>query len=631
MKKLFLSILIGCTIFFSCTYKYNSLDLSNYRPAYSVYIPDSTEKEWSRIALKDYKPVLSKYKSAKWSRCVEECDKDDNVLYKGKARGEAEHNTTYINVYDTFFVVTEEPVASIPRCIFKYKSDELPISPARSNIRITPSDSYTIEPLGKDLIQYEYWLQCSSEKMSELLTDMGYGYINADHNTYNLELDSNGNVLTQKQQKEVSWSHAGTSTVVSCIDVYGKKKSDGSDYGKIIEVRFPPIKITDLDKKHIQLTDANNPTITTFVNYTRYWLEFSCSEISAKLSELGYKISDSDYYIIERDEQGNILRNITKPKSSSTDKWMWSAENAYSVQACIDVSGWKVDSKGNVNYSTETKVFTVLFDQLLLDDIKNKQTELTAAAPHTYNIYVQGDNDIHVTGVSLNKTSTTIQVGFATTLTATITPSNATNKSVTWTSSNTSVATVSSTGKVSGKSAGTATITCKTNDGGYTAICIVTVTGSGGGSSSTTTLWNFSDAAFNSLGTITSSKTVNGLTIAATSSKNVVIDSHNVSYDGLAFTNRLKFGGTGASNARNVSFTVTGACTIEIYACSANSSENRTLKVDFGSFGSTNTSSYSLSGNVSKVTAIYTASTSKKVYIYSANSGINIYAIRVTY
>ena len=59
-------------------------------------------------------------------------------------------------------------------------------------------------------------------------------------------------------------------------------------------------------------------------------------------------------------------------------------------------------------------------------------------------------------------------------MTATIAPSNATNKTVTWTSSNTSVATVSS-GKVTAVAAGTATITAKSSNG-KTATCKVTVT-----------------------------------------------------------------------------------------------------------------------------------------------------------
>jgi len=78
------------------------------------------------------------------------------------------------------------------------------------------------------------------------------------------------------------------------------------------------------------------------------------------------------------------------------------------------------------------------------------------------------------TGISLNKTSTTINIGATDTLTATVTPANATDKTVTWTSSNTAVATVSSSGTVTGVAAGTATITAKTVNN-LTATCAVTV------------------------------------------------------------------------------------------------------------------------------------------------------------
>lgn len=83
--------------------------------------------------------------------------------------------------------------------------------------------------------------------------------------------------------------------------------------------------------------------------------------------------------------------------------------------------------------------------------------------------------DVHVTGVSLDKATDTVEVGSTTTLTETFTPSNATNKSVTWSTSNSSVATVSG-GVVTGVSAGSARITVTTADGGYTAYCDVTVT-----------------------------------------------------------------------------------------------------------------------------------------------------------
>jgi uncharacterized protein YjdB len=82
---------------------------------------------------------------------------------------------------------------------------------------------------------------------------------------------------------------------------------------------------------------------------------------------------------------------------------------------------------------------------------------------------------IPVTSVSLNKTSLSLTEGGNETLTATVLPSNATNKNVTWSSSNSAIATVDNNGKVTALAAGTAIITATTQDGGFTATCNITV------------------------------------------------------------------------------------------------------------------------------------------------------------
>lgn len=83
---------------------------------------------------------------------------------------------------------------------------------------------------------------------------------------------------------------------------------------------------------------------------------------------------------------------------------------------------------------------------------------------------------VYVSSIVLNKTSATLNVGENVQLNASVSPSSATNNSVSWTSDNTSVATVSGNGLVTAKSAGNAIITCKANDGsGKKATCTITV------------------------------------------------------------------------------------------------------------------------------------------------------------
>jgi uncharacterized protein YjdB len=84
---------------------------------------------------------------------------------------------------------------------------------------------------------------------------------------------------------------------------------------------------------------------------------------------------------------------------------------------------------------------------------------------------------VNVTSVTLNKSTLALKVGGTEKLTKTVKPTTATNKSVSWTSSDKSVATVNSSGTVTAVGAGTATITCKAKDGsGKKATCKVTVT-----------------------------------------------------------------------------------------------------------------------------------------------------------
>ncbi len=92
----------------------------------------------------------------------------------------------------------------------------------------------------------------------------------------------------------------------------------------------------------------------------------------------------------------------------------------------------------------------------------------------TIKLFVKYEEVIPVTGVSLDKNTITLETGETETLTATISPDNATNKQVTWTSSDSSVATVSN-GVVTAVGAGTATITASAGEG-VTATCSVTVT-----------------------------------------------------------------------------------------------------------------------------------------------------------
>ena len=125
---------------------------------------------------------------------------------------------------------------------------------------------------------------------------------------------------------------------------------------------------------------------------------------------------------------------------------------------------------GSARYTTPIAITTAItIKAIAVKDGMNDSAVLEAAYTITAN-----PGAIAVTGVTLNKTSATLTVGATETLTATVAPSNATNKNITWSSSNTDVATVSN-GTITAVAVGTATITVTTTDGSKTATCAVTV------------------------------------------------------------------------------------------------------------------------------------------------------------
>ncbi len=86
------------------------------------------------------------------------------------------------------------------------------------------------------------------------------------------------------------------------------------------------------------------------------------------------------------------------------------------------------------------------------------------------------EGTINVDGVTLDQTAASVDVGATVQLTATISPANAADQSVTWNSDDENIATVDNTGLVTGVAAGTTNVTVTTNDGGFTATAAITVT-----------------------------------------------------------------------------------------------------------------------------------------------------------
>jgi len=134
----------------------------------------------------------------------------------------------------------------------------------------------------------------------------------------------------------------------------------------------------------------------------------------------------------------------------------------------------------NVTWESSNESVATVDESGIVTGIKEGTTTITVKSVDgnktaTCTITVE-KNVINVEKVELDKENLTLKINTAQLLIATVFPENATNKDLTWTSSNTGIANVSGTGNVTGLKAGTATITVTTKDGGLTDSCKVTVT-----------------------------------------------------------------------------------------------------------------------------------------------------------
>jgi uncharacterized protein YjdB len=146
-----------------------------------------------------------------------------------------------------------------------------------------------------------------------------------------------------------------------------------------------------------------------------------------------------------------------------------------------DITGWTISP--TYPYSPAASNVTYTFSGPALNNIKGIRVVGQVGTNDSWSIRVKEvqvftgtTNNIPVTGVTLSPSTASIIVGATQQLTATIVPANATNQTVSYTTSASSVATVNSTGLITAVAAGIATIIVTTQDGNITAASTITVT-----------------------------------------------------------------------------------------------------------------------------------------------------------
>lgn len=179
-------------------------------------------------------------------------------------------------------------------------------------------------------------------------------------------------------------------------------------------------------------------------------------------------------------------RNLNTYKSASSQTYTIAHDSSlpvYPLLRQLDEDEETVAAYMYVPKAKENRYWaaTASFNDIPQTAVNNVETvsavlNLQSPAMTFYKIANVTTPAVQVTGVNLDKTRLDLIVGETGQFTPTVAPADATNKAVTWTSSDPEVATVSASGEVTAVAEGTATITCTTVDGKKTATGEVTIT-----------------------------------------------------------------------------------------------------------------------------------------------------------
>ena len=297
---------------------------------------------------------------------------------------------------------------------------------------------------------------------------------------------SDNNVATVANGK-VTAVKAGTATITV-------KTEDGNKTATCtvtVTAQNYPVESVTLDKTSVDLTEGAEVTLTATVNpanATNKNITWTSSDNNVATVANGKvtAVKAGTATITVKTEDGNKTATCTVTVKAKT----YPVESVTLDKTSVELTeGEETTLTATINPSNATnKNVTWTSSDSNVAAVANGKVTAVKAGTATITVKTEDGNKTAtctvtvkaktypVESVTLDKTSVELTEGEETTLTATINPSNATNKNVTWTSSDSNVATVAN-GKVTAVKAGTATITVKTEDGNKTATCTVTVTG----------------------------------------------------------------------------------------------------------------------------------------------------------
>ena len=303
----------------------------------------------------------------------------------------------------------------------------------------------------------------------------------------------------------------------------------------------------DLKLPYMQVTNF------TVINNGKEFGSSESNNINVPLRNTSYNNKSTPYFQYEKITDENVINKYKQLKASNGDY----LELQSLIKTSVPTSNWATWSYWNG------------YDSTGMNGYGHPTSTITAPDTGLYYmwVYFSGENlkplygvilvdnlvqDIALESISIDKTKT-VELGKTLTLTPSFNPTNATNKIVTWTSSDESVATVSNAGVVTPIKVGSTIITVTSQDGNKKATCTVTVTEvSNGTSGSSNTSGNTNTVnGGNTSGTSsTGSTSTNGSSSSSTTSTSTsTTNSNSKSSNGV---NKLPYTGIGITGAFSV-------------------------------------------------------------------------------
>lgn len=249
----------------------------------------------------------------------------------------------------------------------------------------------------------------------------------------------------------VSVSPSSTSITIGGTTVLSAKVSPDNASDKTVSWSSSDNSIASVDNNGVVIAQAVGVATITVKSNSDNSKYAICAVTVEPIHVTSVAVTPTTLTLTEGDK-GTVYATIS-PENATDKSLVWSSDNT-SV-ASVDPSTGEV---------TAIKSGTAHVEAITKDGGK------TASCTVTVNTRIYP-----VTGVELNKTNLSIRIGSTENLIATISPENATNKNVTWTSTAPEIASVNNDGLVSAKTVGTTYIKVTTSDGGYSASCKVTV------------------------------------------------------------------------------------------------------------------------------------------------------------